>query len=78
MTVKLLIVVFSILLTISCKGQEPEKVTNEIHKESNHPETKDYQPLVFNPTEIDPKHHATLNGTISEFVWNKPRCCPYL
>jgi len=67
--VRILIMVFLIVLTNSCKGQESEKVITESNKKTNKPKKKEYQPFVSIEKTIHSKQHSTLNGIVSEFVW---------
>jgi ligand-binding sensor domain-containing protein len=66
--VRLLSVAFLIGLTISCKGQETENEAKE-KVESRKPQNDEYQPLIYTRKSSNSIHHSTLNGIVSEFVW---------
>jgi len=64
LSTRILSMMLLITLTNSCKGQETENRDNK-KVDSSQPKKEKYQPFIY----TNEKQHSTLNGTVSEFVW---------
>ncbi|WP_162558741.1 ligand-binding sensor domain-containing protein [Robertkochia solimangrovi] len=67
--VRLLGFVFLAIATFSCKGQETENVPVGSMEQKELSDTVAIQPLVYQKPRADTRHHSTLNGKVSEFIW---------